>query len=115
MWIGCSDSRVPANEITGLAPGEMFVHRNVANVVVHSDLECLVHGAVCRRARSKWRTSWWWATTDARACMAALEGVRIGLADNWLRHVQDVRVPPSPRARHAARACPCQTRCAKSM
>lgn len=95
MWIGCSDSRVPANQITGLEPGEVFVHRNVANVMVHSDLNALstVQFAV---ERLKVEHVMVVGHYGCSGVAAALEGARIGLADNWIRHVQDVR------DRHAA-------------
>jgi carbonic anhydrase len=90
MWIGCSDSRVPANQITGLEPGEVFVHRNVANIVVHSDLNALsaIQFAV---ERLKVRHIMVVGHYGCSGVQAALEGARIGIADNWIRHIQDVR------------------------
>ena len=90
LWIGCADSRVPANELVDLDPGELFVHRNVANVVVHSDLNCLSVLQYAIDALGVAHT----VVTGHYGCggvIAALEGRRVGLADNWLRYVQDVR------------------------
>jgi carbonic anhydrase len=90
LWIGCADSRVPANELVDLLPGELFVHRNVANVVVHSDLNCL---SVVQFATDMLKVKHIIVVGHSRCggVMAALNDVRVGLADNWIRHVQDVR------------------------
>jgi carbonic anhydrase len=99
MWIGCADSRVPANEITGLDPGEVFVHRNVANVVVHSDLNALstIQFAVEHLKVEHIMVVGHYGCAGVRA---AMRGIRIGLADNWLRHVQDVRLRHRKRLDH---------------
>ena len=90
LWIGCADSRVPANELVDLAPGELFVHRNVANVVVHSDLNCL---SVIQFATDLLKVQHILVVghSGCGGVRAALNDTRVGLADNWIRHVQDVR------------------------
>ena len=89
LWIGCSDSRVPANQIMGLAPGEVFVHRNIANLVVHTDLNCLsaIQFAVDLLKVEHILVVGHYGCSGVHA---SLTGTRVGLADNWLRHVGDV-------------------------
>ncbi|MDP2769795.1 MAG: carbonate dehydratase [Giesbergeria sp.] len=90
MWVGCSDSRVPANQITGLEPGEVFVHRNIANVVVPTDLNCLstIQYAVDQLHVQDLMVV---GHYGCGGVLAALQDLRVGLADNWIRHVKDVR------------------------
>ncbi|MBS0193541.1 MAG: carbonate dehydratase [Proteobacteria bacterium] len=109
LWIGCSDSRVPANQIMGVMPGEVFVHRNIANVVVHADLNCL---SVIQFAIDQLQVEHILVVGHygCGGVHASITGTRIGLADNWLRHVDDVAKKhaglldalPDEHTRHAA-------------
>jgi carbonic anhydrase len=110
LWIGCADSRVPANEIVGLLPGGVFVHRNVANLVIHSDLNCLS----CIQYAVEVLQVKHIMVVGHYGCggvTAALENRKLGLIDNWLRHVQDVMqkhsrlLEANPQDRQLARLC----------
>src|SRR3954463_5131779 len=100
LWIGCSDSRVPANQIVGLLPGDVFVHRNIANMVVHTDLNCL---SVMQFAVDILKVKHVIVVGHygCSGVQAAMRRMRVGLADNWLRHVQDVH----EKHQHALVAC----------
>lgn len=102
LWIGCSDSRVPANQITGLAPGEVFVHRNVANLVVHTDLNCL---SVVQYAVEVLKVKHILVVGHygCGGIRAAVSNTKLGLIDNWLRHIQDIMIKNNhkPGAEHA--------------
>ncbi|MDB6164280.1 MAG: carbonate dehydratase [Xanthomonadaceae bacterium] len=110
LWIGCSDSRVPANQIMGLAPGEVFVHRNIANVMVHTDLNCM---SVIQFAVDVLRVEHILVVGHygCGGVHAALDGTRVGLADNWIRHVGDVAQKHAgllelvPQSKRADRLC----------
>ena len=101
LWIGCSDSRVPANQITGLAPGEVFVHRNIANVVVQTDLNLLsvLQFAIDQLGVEHVILCGHYGCSGVRAVMA---GQRVGLADNWLRQVEAVQSKHQAHPRHPA-------------
>jgi carbonic anhydrase len=100
LWIGCADSRVPANQIVGLMPGDVFVHRNLANMVVHTDLNCL---SVMQFAVDILKVKHILVVGHygCSGVQAALRRSRVGLADNWLRHVQDVH----EKHEHSLAAC----------
>jgi carbonic anhydrase len=100
LWIGCADSRVPANQIVGLLPGDIFVHRNIANLVVHTDLNCL---SVMQFAVDILKVKHVIVVGHygCSGVQAAMRGTRVGLADNWLRHVQDVH----EKHQHNLRVC----------